>query len=102
MNTRLLLILVFSLSLASCSKKPENSKNSDGSNKTTYSSCTITESSALYASDRATDVRQCWDGVDYKEKSLAQTWCGEKVNTYMGKYIFGHAIKYQVTSTNCP
>ena len=76
--------------------------NSDGSDATTYSSCAITSSSALFASDRKTDTNQCWDGVDFKEKSLATTWCAQKVNSYMGKYIFGHSIQYQVASTNCP
>ena len=77
-------------------------KNSDGSKKTTYSSCSITSSNAIFASDRAKDVSQCWDGVSYKEKSLAMDWCAKKTNAYMGKYIFGHSITYQVSSTNCP
>jgi hypothetical protein len=76
--------------------------NSDGSDPTTYSSCSITSSSALFASDRARDVRQCWDGVSYEERSLAMNWCAAKVNSYMGRYIFGHSIQYQLASTNCP
>ena len=89
-------VAVIAVSLiASCS-------NSDGSDPTTFSSCSITSSSALFASDRASDVRQCWDGVDYKEKSLAMNWCASKVNTYMGKYTFGHSIQYVVASTDCP
>ena len=54
------------------------------------------------ASDRAKDVSQCWDGVNYREKSLAMDWCAKKVTDYMGKYILGHDVKYQVSSTNCP
>ncbi len=92
-----LLILVSTLSIASCEE------NSDGSDKTTYSSCSITESGALFSSDRAKDVSQCWDGVNYKEKSLALTWCAEQVNTYIGnEYLIGHSTAYQVASTNCP
>lgn len=76
--------------------------NSDGSSKSTYTSCSITNSKALLASDRATDVSQCWDDVDFKNKSLARDWCTKKVNAYMGKYIFGHDIEFMVSSTNCP
>lgn len=90
--------MISSLSIISCS--PENS---DGSDPTTYSSCSITSSSALFASDRALDVSQCWDGVDYKEKSLALSWCAELVNTYISEqYILGHSVEYTVASTNCP
>jgi hypothetical protein len=76
--------------------------NSDGSDPTTYSSCSITSSSALFATDRARDVSQCWDGVDYDEYSLANNWCTSKVNSYMKRYVFGHSIRFQVASTNCP
>ena len=98
MNTKIKLtaVLVCSLAVTSCGD------NSDGSDASTYSSCSIIESQALLASDRATDVSQCWDGVNYTEKSLATSWCAEKINTYMGRYIFGHTVKYQVSSTNCP
>ena len=99
MTTKLKLtsIIFCSLVITSC-----GGGNSDGSSASTYSSCSITESQALLASDRATDVSQCWDGVNYEEKALALDWCAKKVNTYMGRYIFGHTVKYQVTSTNCP
>lgn len=90
-----LIVVALALLITSCT-------NSDGSDASTYSSCSITSSSALFASDRASDVRQCWDGVDYEEQSLAMNWCASKVNSYMGKYLFGHSIKYQVASTNCP
>lgn len=95
---KLLLISVVSIACVSC-----GAENSDGSDATTYSSCSITESGAIFAGDRAKDVSQCWDGVDYKEKSLALSWCGEKVSAYIGsEYTFGHAVSYKVTSTNCP
>ena len=77
-------------------------ENSDGSSKNTYSSCSIISSKALLASDRARDVSQCWDGVNYREKSLAMDWCSKNVNSYMGKYNLGHDVEYQATSTNCP
>jgi len=77
-------------------------ENSDGSDKSTYSSCSIVSSSAVLAADRARDVSQCWDGVDYRERSLAMDWCAKKVNRYMARYIVGHDIQYQVSSTNCP
>lgn len=94
-------VLASFILVASCGDK--TSENSDGSNATTYTSCSITSSSAILAADRAKDVSQCWDGVDYKEKSTAMNWCTEKVNSYIGQnYIFGHSIKYQIASTNCP
>ena len=95
---KIIFILAISLSLISCS--PENS---DGSDATTYSSCSITDSSALLASDRAVDVSQCWDGVNYEEQSLAQSWCAELVSSYIAeRYVFGHAVEYRLASTNCP
>ena len=91
-------ILALCVLLVSC-----KSKNSDGSDATTYTSCSITSSEALFAGDRKSDVSQCWDGVNYKEKSKAMNWCTEKVNSYIGgRYVFGHGVKYQVASTNCP
>jgi len=97
MKTKLITILGCALLVSSC-----GGKNSDGSDKTTYSSCSITESSALLASDRARDISQCWDGVDIEEKSLALDWCGKKASAYMGRYLIGHSYKIKVASTNCP
>lgn len=94
--------LPVTLLLATCISLTGCSENSDGSNATTYSSCSITESSAILASDRANDVSQCWDGVDYEEQSLALDWCRTQTNTYMARYTFGHDIKFAVASTNCP
>ena len=77
--------------------------NSDGSSPYTYSSCSIVSSGAILAQHRADDISQCWDGVNYKEKSLALDWCRKNVAEYMGeKYIFGHSTEYKVASTNCP
>lgn len=77
--------------------------NSDGSKSTTYSSCTITQSEALLAADRATDLQQCWDGVDYEEQNLALNWCQQKVSAYIDSaYTLGHSVEYEVASTNCP
>jgi len=89
-------IIVLTFLLLGCGE------NSDGSDKSTYSSCSITSSNALLSSDRATDVSQCWDGVNYREKNLAMDWCGKLVNNYMSRYSDGHGIKYKVASTNCP
>lgn len=93
-----LITLAFIFCLTACGSE----SNSDGSSKATYTSCSIISSEALLASDRAEDVSQCWDGVNFKEKSLARDWCAKEVNTYISKYIFGPAIEYQVSSTNCP
>lgn len=91
-----LMVLSISLLIVACGE------NSDGSKKSTYTSCSITDSQALLASDRAKDVAQCWDGVDYKEKSLAMDWCAKQVSSYIAnEYIFGHAVTYLVASTNC-
>ncbi|EWH12072.1 hypothetical protein DS2_00070 [Catenovulum agarivorans DS-2] len=90
--------LAFVFSIVACS-----SENSDGSDKSTYSSCSITDSDALFASDRAKDVAQCWDGANIEEKHLAMDWCKKKVTGYMGdEYLIGHSVTYQVASTNCP
>lgn len=79
------------------------SENSDGSKASTYTSCTITSSEALLADDRATDLQQCWDGVDYEEQNLALSWCRQKVSAYIDdQYAFGHPVEYEVASTNCP
>lgn len=95
MRSIITVTLLSAMLITSCS-------NSDGSDPTTYSSCSITSSSALFATDRARDVSQCWDGVDYEEYSLANNWCASKVNSYMSRYVFGHSIQFQVASTNCP
>ena len=95
---KLVLIATVSIACISC-----GAENSDGSDATTYSSCSITNSEAIFAGDRAKDISQCWDGVDYKEKSLAQSWCSTQVSSYIdSEYTFGHSVSYLVSSTNCP
>lgn len=97
---RLLAVFITSLVLTACGGGGDNS---DGSKASTYSSCSITKSQALLASDRANDVKQCWDGVDYKEQNLALNWCQQKVSAYIDSaYIFGHSVEFEVASTNCP
>ena len=96
----LLIVLTTCLALTACGGGGDNS---DGSKASTYSSCTITKSEALLPSDRSTDLQQCWDGVDYKEQNLALNWCQQKVSAYIASaYLVGHAVEYQVASTNCP
>jgi hypothetical protein len=98
-NNRVLLLALSALTLASCG----GAENSDGSKRYTYSSCSITDSGAVLASDRAKDMRQCWDGVNYEEQSTAMRWCGQKVSSYISReYTFGHSVEYLVASTNCP
>lgn len=83
-----------------------SSKNSDGSSKTTASSCQIISSSALWASDRAHDLQQCWpmtQGWGNSDRDLALNWCNAKATEYMGdRYLVGHSIQIQVASTFCP
>lgn len=70
--------------------------------KSTYSSCQITYSDAVYSKDRSTDLRQCWDGVDYRSESRALDWCGNMVNDYMTRrYTFGHTVEYRVSASYC-
>ena len=90
------LILIFTFLFLGCGE------NSDGSDKSTYSSCSITSSEAVWAEDRAEDINQCWDGVDYEERSLALDWCRKKVANYMSRYVVGHTVEFEVRSTNCP
>jgi len=82
----------------------ESTINSDGSSKTTYSSCQITDSKAIFASDRTNDLRQCWNaiGQGYTTKASALSWCKLKVSSYISsEYIFGHTVEYSVKSNNC-
>lgn len=95
-----LTVFFICMTLSACGGGGENS---DGSKSSTYSSCSITSSDAILASDRANDLQQCWDGVDYEEQNLALDWCRQKVSDYISSsYIFGHAVQFQVASTNCP
>jgi hypothetical protein len=79
--------------------------NSDGSSKSTYSSCKITSSNALFATDREHDLSQCWNasGSGYESQGDAQQWCEKQVNTYIAnRYVIGHTVAYGVESTYCP
>ncbi|HBC3483072.1 hypothetical protein [Vibrio alginolyticus] len=79
--------------------------NSDGSSKSTYSSCKITSSNALFQSDKDYDLSQCWNapGDGYESSGDAQQWCEKQVNAYMSeRYLLGHSVSYSVESTYCP
>lgn len=79
--------------------------NSDGSDKTTYSSCKITSSNAILASDRNHDLSQCWNAPNngYESQGDAIQWCEKQVNSYISnRYLFGHSVKYTAESTYCP
>jgi hypothetical protein len=94
-----LLILSFALLLSACGS------NDDGSSKSTYSSCKIISSEALFASDRNNDLSQCWNasGNGYESQGDALQWCEQQVNAYIADtYIFGHTVTYAVESTYCP
>lgn len=95
-----LVALSFCALVAGCG----GSENSDGSKASTYSSCTVTKTASSLPANQASDLAQCWDGVDYKEKNLALDWCAGKVSTYIAnRYpILGATLEYQVASTNCP
>jgi hypothetical protein len=66
-------LLLFISGLLGCG----GGENSDGSSKSTYSSCKIISSNALFNSDRQRDLQQCWDGVDFESKGDMQ-WLGAK------------------------
>lgn len=79
--------------------------NSDGSSKLTYSSCKITQSSALLAIDRENDLKQCWNAPSngYESKGDAMQWCELQINAYIANnYLIGHSVTYAVESTYCP
>ncbi len=82
------------------------SENSDGSLKSTYSSCKITKSSALFAEDRVKDLQQCWnatgDGYGEENKADAMSWCRGLVDSYIAEeYIVGHSVEYALESAYC-
>ncbi|WP_426369457.1 hypothetical protein [Pseudocolwellia sp. HL-MZ7] len=93
------LILTAIFALTAC-----GGSNDDGSSKSTYSSCKITSSKALFAADRSNDLEQCWNagGKGYESKGDALQWCEQQVNTYIAnQYLFGHTVEYAIESTNC-
>ena len=78
--------------------------NDDGSSKSTYSSCKITSSSAIFASDRVKDLKQCWNAPNggYESKGDALAWCASEVTRYTSKYILVPSVEYVIESTYCP
>ena len=94
-----ILILSVALILSAC-----GGSNSDGSSKSTYSSCKITSSEAMFSSDRENDLNQCWDadGDGYESQGDALQWCELQTTEYLSEnYFFGHSIEYAIESTNC-
>lgn len=97
MRTVLLFSAIFALSACGGS-------NSDGSSKSTYSSCKITASQALFAADRDKDLKQCWNAVGngYESQGDAMQWCERQVNAYIASnYVLGHTVSYMIETTNC-
>ena len=100
MKIRTLAVLCLSLFVSACVNE-----NDDGSKKSTYSSCKITSSSALFSADRENDLKTCWNAPDdgYESKGDAIQWCEGKVSSYIAdRYLFGHSVVYAVESTYCP
>lgn len=78
--------------------------NSDGSSKSTYNSCKIISSQAMYAADKDNDLKQCWNapGNGYESQGDAMQWCEKQINAYMAtQYFIGHTVTYMVESTYC-
>lgn len=98
-NMKKLIILSAIFTLSAC-----GGSNDNGSSKYTYSSCKITSSQALFASDRDNDLKQCWNagGNGYESQGDAMQWCERQVNAYIAnQYLVGHTVTYAVESTNC-
>lgn len=75
---------------------------SDGQ-ASTYDTCRITQSSALFAADRAKDVSQCWRIQSTSDQQNALSQCGTLTSNYISKeYIFGHTVDYSISSSSCP
>ena len=93
------ILLALTLTLVGCGS------NSDGSSKSTYSSCKITQSNAILALNRDNDLKQCWNasGNGYESQADALQWCEKTVNNYLSnKYLVAHSVTYAVESTYCP
>lgn len=76
--------------------------SSDGK-ASTYDTCRITDSAALFASDRANDLAQCWTITSTSNQQNAQAQCSTLVSSYIAsEYLFGHAVEYAVSSSSCP
>jgi hypothetical protein len=82
-------------------------ENSDGSSKSTYSSCKIVASGSMLAEDRNNDLQQCWNISDTESQEYALNQCEAKVQEYLDDtYIFNGLLsdgyQYSVQSTYCP
>lgn len=98
-SVRTFCIIICALTMLAC-----GGANEDGSSKSTYSSCKIISSEALFANDRNNDLKQCWNAIGdgYESKSDALQWCERQVNAYIAnRYIIGHTVAYAVESTYC-
>ena len=94
-----ILILSAFIFLTACSDS-----NKDGSSKSSYSSCKIISSEALYAKDRDNDLKQCWnaEGAGFASQGDTLQWCERQVNSYVAnQHTFGHSVKYAIESTYC-
>lgn len=102
-------IFLFASLLASCggddkssASKISGSKGSDG-DVSTYDTCQITQSNALFASDRSADLSQCWSIKPTRDQTNALSQCRALVSNYIGnRYVVGHSVEYSVASTSCP
>jgi len=73
------ILLALTLTLVGCGS------NTDGSSKSTYSSCKITQSKAILASNRNNDLKQRWNaaGNGPETQGDAQQWSEKTVNNYL-------------------
>jgi hypothetical protein len=95
-----LCILLCAFLLTGCGGSGSGGSDGDAS---TYDTCEITQSDALFASDRAKDTSQCWSIKPTEDQTNALNQCKVLVNDYIAnEYTFGHSVKYLVGSTSCP
>jgi hypothetical protein len=92
------LIPVMTILLSACGG--EGGSDGDAS---TYDTCQITQSSALFSADRAKDVSQCWTIRATEDKNNALAQCETLASNYIAReYMVGHSVDYQVSSSSCP
>lgn len=90
-------ILMLALGLAACGG--DDSSDGDAS---TYDTCRITDSDALFADDRANDISQCWKISSTSDKNKALAACSSLVTAYIAdEYLIGHSVEYSVASSSC-
>ncbi|OPX27182.1 MAG: hypothetical protein B1H07_02180 [Campylobacteraceae bacterium 4484_166] len=72
-------------------------------NKSTYTTCKITNSTALLAENRERDERQCWSDGSQTDKTKALTWCTNKAYDYCNAQymICDQALSVQVSDKGC-